>query len=125
MGLADQLSQAKTKLTSTKTKVTTIDGKVYVEEKGKREKLDERCSGFVVDTKPDMNLSLIVPPWLYIGSQDVAANAELLRWVLLQLKLSVLVGFNSLSDSGCFLTLYWLKAIKRLSPKFVVSSVKF
>ena len=79
MGLADQLCRAKSNLSRTKTKITTLDGQVYIEENGKREVQEERCSGFVVDTKPDMNLSLIVAPWLFLGSQDVAADTELLR----------------------------------------------
>ena len=79
MGLADQLCQAKSNLSSTKTKITTLDGQVYIEENGRREAQEERCAGFVVDSKPDMNLSLIVTPWLFLGSQDVAADTELLR----------------------------------------------
>ena len=79
MGLADQLCQAKSNLNSTKTKITTLDGQVFIEENGRREVQGERCTGFVVDTQPDMNLSLIVSPWLFLGSQDVAADAELLR----------------------------------------------
>ena len=79
MGLADQLCKAKSNLSSAKTKITTLDGQVYIEENGRREAQEERCAGFVVDTKPDMNLSLIVTPWLFLGSQDVAADTELLR----------------------------------------------
>ena len=79
MILAEKLSSAKLKLNATTTKITTVEGEVYIEKNGKMTKQEEKSCGFVVDTKPDLTLSLILPPWLFLGSQDVAADSELLR----------------------------------------------
>ena len=40
------------------------------------------CPGFVVDSKPDLTVSQILP-WLYLGSQDVARDWDILRWVII------------------------------------------
>ena len=77
--LAERLSAAKCQPSATTTKITTVDGRVYVEKNGKMTLQEETSAGFVVDTKPDLTLSLILPPWLFLGSQDVAADTELLR----------------------------------------------
>ena len=79
MSLAEKLSAAKSKLNATTTKITTVEGEVYLEKNGKLTKQEEKSSGFVVDTKPDLTLSLILAPWLLLGGQDVAADSELLR----------------------------------------------
>ena len=78
MSLALKLSSAKSQLKATTTKVTTADGQVFTEKDGVITLQDETTPGFVVDTTPDLNLSRILP-WLYLGSQDVAADAQLLR----------------------------------------------
>ena len=79
MSLAEELSAARSKLNATTTEITTVDGEVYIEKNGMMTKQEEKSCGFVVDTKPDLTLSLILPPWLFLGSQDVAADSELLR----------------------------------------------
>ena len=78
MSLALKLSSAKSRLKATTTKVTTADGQVFTEKDGVITLQDETTPGYVVDTTPDLNLSRILP-WLYLGSQDVAADAQLLR----------------------------------------------
>ena len=76
MSLAERLSAAKCQLSATTTKITTVDGRVYVEKNGMVTLQEETSAGFVVDTKPDLTVSLILPPWLRL---DVVADTEWLR----------------------------------------------
>ena len=62
MSLAERLSAAKYQLSSTTTKITSDDGQVYLLKNGKMTLQEETSTGFVVDTKPDLTVSLILPP---------------------------------------------------------------
>ena len=79
MSLASRLAAAKSNLRQSTTRVTCPDGKVYLEHEGVQIYTDEESAGFVVDTKPDLSLSEIISPWLFLGSQDVAADKSILR----------------------------------------------
>lgn len=41
------------------------------------EGVNSKCPGFVIDTKPDLRISSVTP-YLYVGSQDVANDVEIL-----------------------------------------------
>ena len=86
------LSDTKGRLKPTVTRVTRPDGRVRLEREGRTEETSEREAGFVIDTKPDLSLSLVsgegltdllysvqILPWLYLSSQDVAGDSVLLR----------------------------------------------
>ena len=81
MPLAHKITSAKPRLKRTETTVTQADGKVFTEclETGViKSAVGVKAAGFVTDTKPDLNLSLILPG-LFLSSQDVAASPEILR----------------------------------------------
>ncbi|BES88863.1 unnamed protein product [Nesidiocoris tenuis] len=82
MSFLSQLVDRKTALVHTKTKVTTIDGKVFTEDRTGDdvliEKIASRNSGFVVDNQPDLVVADVLPG-LLMGAQDVAGDPELLR----------------------------------------------
>ena len=75
-GLA--LSDRKGRLRPTMTRVTRPDGRVELERDGTTEETSDREAGFVIDTQPDLSLSQILP-WLFLSSQDAAADTNLLR----------------------------------------------
>ena len=78
--LAEQLNAKKEKLHHSKTKVTSADGKSWIEDShcNKIENISTNNPGFVVDTKPDLRLTQILDR-LIIGSQDVAHDLDLLN----------------------------------------------
>ena len=82
--LAERLKDRKTKLKHTKTMVQTQDGRRIEEEvvNGKllatESTTTSKGPGFVIDTKPDLEVARITDR-LFVGSQDVAADRELLR----------------------------------------------
>lgn len=70
-------------LESVETKVTTESGLVFKEIKsadGSRSQslLNEQTYGFVVDTKPDLNVGNVFE-FLYFGSQDIACDITILN----------------------------------------------
>lgn len=70
-------------LESVETKVTTESGLVFKEIKsadGSRSQslLNEQAYGFVVDTKPDLNVGNVFE-FLYFGSQDIACDINILN----------------------------------------------
>lgn len=73
MSFLNELKKQKNKLKETETIVTKVDGQRFVENKDSIIKTLQSCYGFVVDTKPD-NIPVLVSDYLYIGSQDCAAN---------------------------------------------------
>ena len=78
---ASALSQLKSKLRPTVTRVTRADGQVELEQDQGQVSggvSGQVSPGYVVDTAPDLTLSQILP-WLYLGSQDVAADLNILR----------------------------------------------
>ena len=78
--LEDQLQSKIKNLRNSSTKVTRVDGRSFIETKSEKQQLfcDPLCPGFVVDTKPDLRISQILS-YLYLGSQDVAHDLELLK----------------------------------------------
>lgn len=86
MSFLSELKKKRTLLSHTSTRVTTIQGKTIIEEVVDGEQTsyetpetNELCPGFVVDTKPDLQVAEILPSMLYLGSQDVTQDIELLK----------------------------------------------
>ena len=104
--LAEKLKQRKSKLNHTRTLVRREDGSTEVEENGIRItepynvasthswksviksisvemmtslQVQDSFPGFVVDTVPDLQLAEVIPGSIFLGSQDVAADIQLLR----------------------------------------------
>jgi len=83
MSFLDQLKSKKKSLESVETKVTTESGLVFKEIKSadgfkKQYLLNEKTYGFIVDTKPDVNVGNVFE-FLYFGSQDVACDPDILN----------------------------------------------
>merc|ERR1719221_382812 len=72
------LTNTRARLRPTVTRVTRPDGKILLERDGESEETSQSAPGFVVDTKPDLSVSQILP-WLYLSSQDVAAGLDIIR----------------------------------------------
>ena len=74
------LDKIRTKLKPTVTRVTSADGKVHHESGGVVTDQDVEVNGpgYVVGMAPDLTLSQILP-WLFMSSQDVAADQKILR----------------------------------------------
>ena len=74
------IDKIRTKLKPTVTRVTTADGKVHHEAGGvvTDQEVEVSGPGYVVDMTPDLTLSQILP-WLFMSSQDVAADQNILR----------------------------------------------
>lgn len=74
------------KICSLKPTVTTFyssNGEVYEEIRGKTtsfcsKKVNANAPGFIIDLTPDLSVSRILP-WLYMGSQDVVYDYDLLK----------------------------------------------
>ncbi|RWS14596.1 dual specificity protein phosphatase 19-like protein [Dinothrombium tinctorium] len=88
------------KLNKVQTVVKTQSGKLFVERRNddgsvvcSSEKA-ERCEGFVIDTKPDLNIGFVMKGVL-IGSQDVAHNFDLLVDNSITHILNVAVGVSN------------------------------
>lgn len=69
MSLLEELQHKKTKLKSTETIVTNVDGTRYLETKAAVSKIESKNYGFVVDNKLDDKPAKILE-YLYLGSQD-------------------------------------------------------
>ena len=97
--LADQLKQKKNKLSHNSTKVTSADGKCWIEDINSDDKKTVLSAnhGFVVDTKPDLRISKILDR-LYVGSQDVAHDLDLLSANKITHILNVASGVVNLYD---------------------------
>ena len=95
------LDKIRTKLKPTVTRVTTADGKVHHEAGGVVTEHDDevRGPGYVVDTAPDLTLSMILP-WLFMSSQDVATDQMMLRQNNITNVLNVGVGIDIVRDEG-------------------------
>lgn len=82
MSFLQALQKRKISLKVTETVVKTPEGDVFVEKRNERgevrvEKVGS-SHGYVVDLKPDLQVASIIPG-LYMGSQDVAQDKDLLR----------------------------------------------
>nr|CAD7455381.1 unnamed protein product [Timema tahoe] len=83
MSLLDEINRQKRKLRGCETHVTTPEGKTFKEQilsDGSilsSESHKPRGYGFVVDTKPDLQVAQVLPG-LCMGSQDVAQDTKLL-----------------------------------------------
>ena len=91
------LTNTRARLRPTVTRVTRPDGKILLERDGESEETSQSAPGFVVDTKPDLSVSQVshspglirapnievilcqILPWLYLSSQDVAGDLQILR----------------------------------------------
>lgn len=79
-------SKIRDRLDSLKPAVTTIyysNGEVHQETRDKDgnsavQKLNSSSPGYIIDEVPDLSVSKILP-WLYLGSQDVIFDYELLK----------------------------------------------
>jgi len=101
--LASLLESKRHKLRATLTKVTNRDGTVVVYDHGTvvsdggETDVSGDCSGngfgFVVDMKPDLSVGEVTP-WFLISSQDVPADAALLKELKVTHVLSLLPGFR-------------------------------
>lgn len=69
MSLLDAIRAKKSKLTSTETIFTTLDGRRFVQSKNQNQQISSSSYGFVVDTKPD-NVPAKIVDHIYLGSQD-------------------------------------------------------
>jgi len=92
------LTISKSRLKPTVTKVTRSDGKIHLEtEQGSKVETGHtqmmNSPGYVVDTTPDLTLSQVLP-WLYLSSQDVAADIEILRSANITRILNVASGLD-------------------------------
>uniref|UniRef100_A0A915KFM5 Uncharacterized protein n=1 Tax=Romanomermis culicivorax TaxID=13658 RepID=A0A915KFM5_ROMCU len=82
MNLSSQINSKVLK--SVKTRITTISGQIYYEVKDSNgnyvegEAVNVENAGFVVNMEPDLQVAEL-DKCVYIGSQDVAQNLELLR----------------------------------------------
>lgn len=82
MSFLQALQKRKISLKVTETVVKTPEGDVFVEKRNERgevrvEKVGS-SPGYVVDLKPDLQVASVIPG-LYMGSQDVAQDKDLLR----------------------------------------------
>lgn len=82
MSFLQALQKRKSGLKVTETVVKTPEGHVFVEKRNKRgevrvEKVGS-SHGYVVDLKPDLQVASVIAG-LYMGSQDVAQDKDLLR----------------------------------------------
>lgn len=82
MSFLQALQNRKSSLKVTETVVKTPEGDVFVEKRNDRgevrvEKIGS-SHGYVVDLKPDLQVASVIPG-LYMGSQDVAQDKDLLR----------------------------------------------
>lgn len=82
MSFLQALQKRKISLKVTETVVKTPEGDVFVEKRNERgevrvEKVGS-SHGYVVDLKPDLQVASVIPG-LYMGSQDVAQDKDLLR----------------------------------------------
>ena len=97
---SSSLTNTKARLRPTVTRVTRPDGKILLERDGDSQETSQSAPGFVVDTKPDLSVSQVslgliflskvhkrtdnnilcqILPWLYLSSQDVAGDLQILR----------------------------------------------
>ncbi|XP_076058459.1 dual specificity protein phosphatase 19-like [Oratosquilla oratoria] len=100
--LANQLALKKGNLKHTVTQVKTPNGNIVVEEQmsdGMRlvQSIKEQHPGFVVDTKPDLRYSHILPK-LILSSQDVAHDLDLLTRIKVTHILNVASGVLNLFE---------------------------
>jgi len=73
----DTFSIRRASLRKVETMNTTITGRKFKEKNGVIEELSNKSNGYVVDTSPDTDCCEVVEN-LYIGSQDAAAEEEIL-----------------------------------------------
>lgn len=79
--LAAEIGNALQRLKPVETLISLADGQVFREicdKNGRyvRVKLDKTTCGFVIDTKPNLTVSCVLP-WLFFGAQDVTHDNEL------------------------------------------------
>lgn len=79
MSLSEALRMGKRTLKKTKTVITKIDGRKYIEEGGNLSRMQGTCFGFVVDTKPD-DIPVEIVDNLYLGSQDCCETSVLMKY---------------------------------------------
>ncbi|KAK3931174.1 tRNA pseudouridine synthase-like 1 [Frankliniella fusca] len=80
-----KLKKQREMLNHTSTRVTTVEGKTLREEILNGEILlkeipvgNQSCPGFVIDTKPDLQVAEIIKSSLYLGSQDVTQDFKVM-----------------------------------------------
>lgn len=94
--------------------MTTVTGKTLLEEILNGEHVSQElvlenqdCPGYVIDTTPDLQVAEIIPLSLYLGSQDVTQDVDILRMLGITHILSIGVPAQALSQlpemSYCFL----------------------
>ncbi|XP_050537586.1 dual specificity protein phosphatase 19 [Daktulosphaira vitifoliae] len=95
MSFLEQIKIKKKNLVTVETKVKTENGKVYKELKTSNGVFyqsllkDEQMCGYIVDTKPDLNVGKVFE-FLYFGSQDAAADLSILK----SLKISHIISLG-------------------------------
>lgn len=75
------------------TRVTLPSGQIFEEVDGQRRAIEDQSPGYVVDTKPDLEVGRVLD-WLSVASQDVAADADLLRRHSISRILNVAAGIE-------------------------------
>ena len=105
MSFLKEINKKRVSLNHTSTRLTTIEGKTVIEEtvqgiftskKISGENLS--CPGFVVDSKPDLQVAEIIPSSLYLGSQDVVHDIDLIKLYKITNILSIGVYVPKLSQ---------------------------
>lgn len=86
MSFLSEIKKRRASLNHTSTRLTTTEGKTLLEESVQgvftsRQIQDgsPSCPGFVVDYKPDLQVAEIIPSSLYLGSQDVTQDVDLIK----------------------------------------------
>ncbi|XP_026271980.1 dual specificity protein phosphatase 19 [Frankliniella occidentalis] len=86
MSFLSELKKQRSLLNHTRTRVTTVEGKTLLEEVLHGEHFQKEisensqsCPGFVIDTKPDLQVAEIIKSSLYLGSQDVTQDFQLMK----------------------------------------------
>jgi len=102
MNFLNQLKLKKKQLERVETRITTESGLVFKEIKSvdgfkKQPVLNERTYGFVVDTKPDLEVGNVFK-FLYFGSQDIACDLNILNTLRITDILSVGVSVPQHKD---------------------------
>lgn len=96
------LGSQKGKLKPTTTQIKTVTGRRYVEdEEGNRTWIEGDNYGFVEDTSPDDECHEVIP-FLYIGSQNAAANREGLEQNGVKAIVNVATGIPYFFEEGDF-----------------------
>ncbi|XP_023347829.1 dual specificity protein phosphatase 19 [Eurytemora carolleeae] len=91
-----ELTAGRGRLRPTKTRITTADGRVFIQDGDRIDQISEHEPGYIVDLHPDLSVAIVQEPWLYLGGQDVAADKQILRKFGIQRILNVGSGIENL-----------------------------